>query len=117
MKDIKVSLAAAAKLAEILEYSIDQWGLARAEDYKDQLRERVRSVARGELPYPRPCEVLMQGKRDAAGLCYCREGAHFIILRDTATHLEVVEFIHQRSNLERQIGRLAGEGGEEGSSQ
>lgn len=56
MKDIKVSLAAAAKLAEILEYSIDQWGLARAEDYKDQLRERVRSVARGELPYPRPAK-------------------------------------------------------------
>ena len=111
MKDIKVSPAAEARLTEILTYSIERWGLARAEAYKDQLLERVRSIARGELPHPRPCEVLMQGERDAAGLCYCHEGGHFIVLRETATRLEVVEFIHQSRDLERLIGTLAGSAG------
>ena len=81
MKEIRISPAAEDALADILEYSIDQWGLARSELYKDQLLERVRSVARGELPHPRPCSVLVQGERAGTGLCYCREGRHFIILR------------------------------------
>ncbi len=108
MKDIKVSPEAEVSLADILEYSIERWGLSRAEDYKDELLKRVRSVARSELPHPRPCVVLMLGKRDAAGLCYCREGAHFIILRETATCLEVVEFIHESRDLDRLIAALAG---------
>ncbi len=116
MKDIKISPAAEAALADILEYSIERWGPARAEEYKIQLLERVRSVARDELPHPKPCQVLMQGRRDAAGLCYCREGGHVIILRETATRIEVVEFIHQSRDLERLIDRLAGEARIEGSS-
>ncbi len=109
MKDIKVSPEAEVSLADILEYSIGQWGLSRAEDYKNELLKRIRGVARNELPHPMPCEVLMLGKRDVAGLCYCREGAHFIILRETATCLEVVEFIHESRDLDRLIAGLAGE--------
>ena len=50
----------------------------------------------------------MQGKRNAAGLCYCREGSHFIVVRETATRIEVVDFIHQNRDLDRLIDRLAG---------
>ena len=106
MKDIKISSAAAAALADILEFSMERWGLVRAEEYKQELLERVRSAARGEPPHPRPCEILMQGKRNAAGLCYCAAGRHFIILRETATSIEVVEFFHQSRDLERLINRL-----------
>ncbi len=116
MKDIKLSPAAEARLARILEYSIERWGLSRAEEYKDQLLDRVRSVARGELPHPRPCKVLMQDKRDAAGLCYYHEGRHFIIPRETATRIEVIEFIHQSRNLERLIDMLASEARKQGAS-
>ena len=109
MKDIRISPAAEAALARILEFSIKRWGLARAEAYKDRLLERIKSVARGELPHPRPCDALMSGKRNAAGLCYCREGAHFIVLRNKASYLEVVEFIHASRDLERLLDRLASE--------
>lgn len=108
MKEIRISLAAEDALADILEYPIDQWGLARAELYKDQLLERVRSVARGELPHPRSCAILMQGKRDTAGPCYCREGQHFIILRETDTRIDVVDFLHESRDLDRLIDGLAG---------
>lgn len=107
MKDIRVSPAAEARLAEIFDYSIDHWGLPRAEEYKDQLLERIKSVARNEPPQPRPCEVLMAGRRDATGLCYCREGRHYIILRVTTEIVEVVEFIHDNRDLERLIDNLA----------
>ena len=83
-------------------------GISKAEEYKNQLLGRVRSVARAEPPHPMPCEILMQGKRDAAGLLYCREGRHFIILRETATRIDVVEFIHQSRGLERLIDEFTG---------
>ena len=108
MKDIKVSPAAEAALTDILHYSIESWGPAQTEKYKALLLERVRSVARREPPHPRPCEILMQGKRDAAGLCYCKAGRHFIILRETATRINVVDFIHESRDLERLIESLAG---------
>lgn len=107
MKDIRISPSAEAALADILEYSIERWGLSKAEEYKNQLLRRVRSAARAEPPHPMPCEILMQGKRDAAGLLYCREGRHFIILRETATRIDVVEFIHQSRDLDRLIDGLA----------
>lgn len=116
MKAVKISPSAEAALTDILEYSIERWGLDRAEDYKNQLLNRVSSVARAELPHPKMCEILMQGKRDAAGLLYCREGRHFIILRETATHIEVVDFIHEGRNLERLIDGLAGNTREKDSS-
>lgn len=112
MKDIRISSAAAAALADILEFSIQRWGLVRAERYKQELLDRVCSVARGEPPAPKSCEVLMRGKRNAAGLCYCAVGRHFIVLRETATSIEVVEFFHQSRDLDRLISRLAVGGGE-----
>ena len=108
MKEIRISPAAEDALADILEYSIDQWGLAGAELYKDQLLERVRSVARGELPHPRPCSVLVQGERAGTGLCYCREGRHFIILRESNARIDIVDFLHESRDLDRLIDGLGG---------
>ena len=103
MKAVRVSPAAAAALTDILEYSIERWGPDRAEQYKKKLLDRVRAVARGEPPHPRPCEILMKGRRSAAGLCYCAVGSHFIVLRETDSLVEIVEFVHQGRNLERLV--------------
>ena len=116
MKDIKISPSAEAALTEILEYSIERWGRARADDYKNQLLNRVKSVARAEPPHPKRCDVLMRGKRKAASLVYCREGRHFIILRETVMRIDVVEFIHESRNLERLIDGLVGKAREKDSS-
>ena len=106
MKAVVLSPAAEAALSDILEYSVGRWGAARAEAYKDQLLDRIRRLAGGELPHPKPCDVLMQGRRGAKGLRYFREGRHFIIIRETAIRIEVVDFIHESRDLERQIEKL-----------
>ena len=58
----------------------------------------------------RHCELLMQGVRDASGLTCCREGSHFLILRENPDTLEVVEIFHGRMNLDEHLERLAKEG-------
>ena len=64
----------------------------------------------GTGPRARPCELLMQGVRDASGLtCYC-EGSHFLILREKPDTLEVVEILHGRMNLDEHLESLAEEG-------
>ncbi len=108
MKEIRLSRVAEAALGKIFDYSIANWGPARAMAYKRRLLARLRAVARDEPPHVRPCEVLMAGKRPAVGLGYVREGSHFIILRETAERIEVVDFLHQSRDLERLIDRLAG---------
>jgi len=37
---------------------------------------------------------------------YYREGGHYIILRETDDRLDVLEFLHQSSNLPAHLGRL-----------
>ncbi len=108
MKEVKLSRVAEAVLGEIFDYSIANWGPARAREYKRRLLARIRALARAEPPHARPCAVLMAGKRQAAGLGYVREGSHFIILRETAERIEIVDFLHQSRDLERLIDRLAG---------
>ncbi len=108
MKEIKLSRVAEVALGKIFDYSIANWGPARAREYKRRLLARIRALARAEPPHARPCAVLMAGKRQAAGLGYVREGSHFIILRETAERIEVVDLLHQSRDLERLIDRLAG---------
>jgi plasmid stabilization system protein ParE len=110
VKNIVFSAAAEDALADILDHSIANWGLARAQAYRDQLLGRVLSLARGEPPHARPCEVLMRGKRDAAGLRYCLEGSHIVILRENPSRIEVVDILHQSRDLERLIERLIASG-------
>ena len=71
-------------------------------------RESIR-LPRGIGPRARRCELLMQGVRDASGLSYCREGSHFLILREKPDMLEVVEIFHVRMNIEAHLERLVKE--------
>jgi len=48
----------------------------------------------------------MQGVREASGLVFHREGSHYLILRERAETLEVVEIFHERMNLEAHLERL-----------
>lgn len=108
MKEITLARVAESALGEIFDYSIANWGRARAAAYKRRLLAGIRALARDEPPHSRPCEVLMAGKRPATGLGYVREGSHLIFLRETAERIEVVDFLHGSRDLERLIDRLAG---------
>ena len=106
MKRIVISLEAEAALDDILIHTIERWSQAQAEIYIGQLTERLRALASGAPPHARPCELLMQGKRTATGLSYYREGSHFLILRETAGELQLVEIFHERMNLDRLLEEL-----------
>ena len=107
MKAVVYAPAALARFADILEYTIEKFGEARADAYTAQLVARIEALAAGTGPRARRCELLMQGVRDASGLTYYREGSHFLILREKPDMLEVVEIFHVRMNIDAHLERLA----------
>ena len=110
MKEVVYAPAALARFADILEYTIRNFGEAQADAYTARLAARIEALAAGTGPGARRCELLMQGVRDASGLTFYREGSHFLILREKPDTLEVVEILHGRMNLEEHLERLAREG-------
>ena len=110
MKEIFYAPAALARFADILEYTIQNFGEVQADAYTARLAARIEALAAGTGPRARPCELLMQGVRDASGLTWYREGSHFLILREKSDTLEVVEILHGRMNLDEHLERLAEEG-------
>lgn len=106
MKRIVYAPAALASLQDILEWTIEAFGDAQAQKYTDRLAKRLNTIALGEPPYPKPCDLLLQGRRDGAGLSYCREGRHYLILRETDDALELVEIFHERMNIDARLRGL-----------
>ena len=109
MKSVVYAPAALDSFDDILEYTADTFGEARAVTYGGQLVARIEALAAGAGPRARPCAFLMRGNADVAGLTYYREASHFLILLETADTLEVVEILHGRMDLDRHLRRLAGE--------
>ena len=72
-----------------------------------RLLQRLESLASVEISYAQSCAPLLPDHPNAAGLKYVREGSHYLILRETADLLELVEIFHVSMDLERHIGALA----------
>ena len=109
MKSVVYAPAALDSFDDILEYTAETFGEAQAVTYTEQLVARIEALAAGAGPRARPCEFLMRGNADVAGLTYYREASHFLILLETADTLAVVEILHGRMDLDRHLRRLAGE--------
>ena len=103
MKAVFYAPAALARFADVLEYTIQNFGETQADAYTAQLAARIEALAAGTGPRARRCELLMQGVRDASGLTCYREGSHFLILRERPDTLEVVEILHGRMNLDEHL--------------
>jgi len=106
MKRIVYAPAALASLQDILEWTIREFGDAQAQKYTDRLANRLRLIADGKPPCPKPCDLLLQGRRDAAGLGYYREGRHYLIMRETDDTLELVEIFHEKMNIDARLRSL-----------
>lgn len=106
MKRIIYAPAALASLEDILEWTIETFGDDQAQTYADRLARRLEAIAAGQPPHPRPCAVLLQGKRDVPGLTCFREGMHYLILRETGHALELAEIFHERMNLDARLRNL-----------
>ena len=108
MKSVVYAPTALDSFDDILEYTADTFGEAQAVTYTEQLAARIEALGAGSRA--RPCALLMRGNADAAGLIYCREGSHFLILLETADTLEVVEILHGRMNLDRHLRQRTDQG-------
>ena len=106
MKEIRLSHDAQARLHEIARWTVERFGRAQARAYRDRLIRRIEALAAGEPPHARPCEAILASRRSANGLCYIREGSHYIMLRETPDSLDIVDFIHDRRDLDRIIQQL-----------
>lgn len=106
MKRIIYSPASLASLEAILRWTIEQSGDEQAERHTGQLTARLKALAAGHPPRAKPCSKLAQGRRDAMGLSYYREGRHYLILRETENNLELVEVCHSQMNIEARLSDL-----------
>lgn len=106
MKPWRLTQRAEQSLIEIFIWTIENFGERQALSYKDGLIDRINMIANNEPPHPRSCAVLISGRADGGDLSYFREGGHYIILRETNERFEVLEFLHQSSNLPDHLKRL-----------
>jgi len=106
MKSYKLSLQAQQTLEDIIGWTIDQFGINQALVYKNQLINRLYSLAAGEPPNGRSCNLLVSGVIDVTDLEYYREGQHYIIYRNTKKIIFVADFVHGSRNLEEIVLEL-----------
>ncbi len=107
MRSYRLSPQAEQRLEEVIGWTIDLFGIDPAIKYKDQLIARLFSLAVDEVPHGRPCNTLLCGKPDVSDLEYYRERRHYIIYRNTADGILVLDFIHGSRNLEALIEDLS----------
>lgn len=106
MKKLVYSPAALASLQDILEWTIERFGDVQAQKYTNQLIDRLELLASGMPPHPRSCTLLLSRKHKKTDLSFYREGQHYLILRESAETLELVEIFHGRFDIEARLGDL-----------
>jgi plasmid stabilization system protein ParE len=106
VKTVQLTRRAAHRLEEIAAWTIARFGLAQAKKYEQQLIERLNALANGELPRGRPCDLLVQGLTEAAGLHYIRAGGHIVIYRETEDQIQVIDFVHGARDVEAILKEL-----------
>jgi len=105
-KTYKLTLQAQQSLTDIFGWTIDQFGIRQANVYKSQLIARINSLVKDEPPHGRCCKLLVQCVNNISDLEYYREGSHYIIYRNTAQQLLIVDFVHGSRNLTQIITEL-----------
>ena len=112
MKWVRLTPQAEAAFGEIHEYSLRTWGAAAAEAYRQRIVNRLKALAAGKWPRGRSCAALFQsaaGEPAFAELCYYREGSHYLIYRERADMLMVVDMLHVSMDVERHLRALSGD--------
>jgi toxin ParE1/3/4 len=107
MRCYRLSPQAEQRLEEIIGWTIDRFGIDQAIKYKDRLIARLSCLVVDKSPHGRPCNVLIFDKRNVTDLEYYREGRHYIIYRNTAAGLYVLDFVHSSRDLESIIQDLS----------
>lgn len=108
MKPFRLTRQAEARLSEIAEWIVSNFGRSQALVYERQLIKRLNSLASGEPPHGRPCGILVSSECSNDDLLYYREGRHYIIFQDAPKQLTVIDFVHGSRNLPGVLEGLTG---------
>ena len=94
---LEITPVAKSDIVEIYQYSKAEWGAVRARDYANELRGRLKALARGQLTGQSADYV-------AAGLCKQISGAHVIWFRRETDRVLILRILHQSRDVGRWLG-------------
>ena len=90
-------------LEDIGDWSTENFGLARARQYTNELLSVCRHIASGIAPWRHCRDIFASDLR--SDLRFARSGRHVIIFTETPDEVLIVDFIHQSADIG---GRLEG---------
>lgn len=88
-------------MADIGDWSEGKFGTTRANRYVEQLIADCHAIGRGTA-LARSCRSYFLGDLPD-DLCFARSGSHFIFFIEASGEVQIVDFLHQRSDV---VGRL-----------
>lgn len=95
MKEVRLSPAAQRDLDEIWDYSEENWGLRKAQNYVEAIRDTLTAVATGKRN-KNPVSV-------SEGYFKCAVGSHMVFYRTGVNSLDVIRILHSRMDVERHL--------------
>ncbi|MGK7655110.1 type II toxin-antitoxin system RelE/ParE family toxin [Roseovarius sp. B08] len=101
-RSFRLTRRAEASLVEIAKWTIAKFGHKQAELYETELLNRCKEILNGQA-HSRNCSVLVDNAED---LRFARAGEHFMVFLDRSNEVVVVDILHSRSNLPRQVASL-----------
>lgn len=108
MKRLRLTPAALARIEQIFFWTIDAFGVQQAEAYEAALFAGIEALAAG-VQRGRSCEALLPSNKPVSGLLYVRINRHFVIFREVAGEIEILDLIHSARNLPAVIELLGGD--------
>ena len=96
MAEYRLTPRAQRDLAEMFDYSIASWGLARAVDYAELIAVACAELAEAPLRAP-ACDHIRPGYRRRG------VGSHVIYFRPTVYGIAVIRILHQRMDAGRRL--------------
>jgi len=101
-RSFRLTRRAEDSLVEIARWTIERFGPRQADIYEAELLSRCEAIANGQA-HSRSCSILVD---DAANLRYLRTGEHYLVFLVRPEEVIIVDILHSRSDLPRQIAAL-----------
>lgn len=102
-RNFRLTRHAEESLIEIARWTIEKFGPRQADVYEAELLSRCEALVNGHA-HSRSCSILVD---DVADLRYLRAGEHFLVFLDRPEEVIIVDILHSRSDLPRQIAALS----------
>jgi toxin ParE1/3/4 len=102
----RVRLGAAAELdfANILKWTVENFGPSQARIYRDTLRQTIDELAEGpEIVGSKARDEIMRGLRTLHVARQGRRGRHFLMYRAKKETIEIVRILHDATELGRHL--------------